>query len=91
MIIFGAAAVSFSQLNQRLRNIPWIGYDLQNQPGLFTPWLIFNPICLFVYIVGSLVAVIHHSGQNNGAYIVGHIFSSILVTGKYQLQIVGYL
>ncbi|XP_066145761.1 uncharacterized protein [Euwallacea fornicatus] len=49
-----------------------------NRPALFMPWLIFNPICLFVYEVGTLVAVIHHTSENNAPFIVGHIVASIL-------------
>ena len=51
-----------------------------NHPVLLTPYLILNPICLFVYIVGTLVAVIHHTGENHAPFIIGHLITSFLVT-----------
>ncbi|KAH1022248.1 uncharacterized protein LOC109535305 [Dendroctonus ponderosae] len=61
-----------------------------SHPVLLTPYLILNPVCLFIYIVGTLVAVVHHTGENNTPYIIGHLFISFVVTVivSYKILIV---
>ncbi|XP_030745621.1 uncharacterized protein LOC115874570 [Sitophilus oryzae] len=51
-----------------------------NHPTLLMPWLILNPVALFVYIVGTLVTIIHHTGVNNASYIMAHIAFSTLIS-----------
>ncbi|KAL1489741.1 hypothetical protein ABEB36_013676 [Hypothenemus hampei] len=58
-----------------------------NHPSLLSPWLILNPICLFVYIIGTLVAIIHHGTNNGTKFLIGHIMTSVLGTMLVSFQI----
>ncbi|KAF7268329.1 hypothetical protein GWI33_018523 [Rhynchophorus ferrugineus] len=51
-----------------------------NKPSLLTPYLVINPLALFVYIVTTLIAIIHHTGENNAPFIIGHIAISCIVS-----------
>ncbi|XP_018561417.1 uncharacterized protein LOC108903656 [Anoplophora glabripennis] len=51
-----------------------------NHPTLLLPWLILNPIALIVYLIGTFIAIIHHTGLNNTPFIVGHLVVGLAVT-----------
>ncbi|KAJ8915901.1 hypothetical protein NQ315_015514, partial [Exocentrus adspersus] len=51
-----------------------------NNPVLLLPWLILNPIALIIYLVGTFIAIIHHTGINNTPFIVGHLLFGLAVT-----------
>ncbi|CAG9762362.1 unnamed protein product [Ceutorhynchus assimilis] len=58
-----------------------------NHPSLLTPWLVLNPVGLFVYVVGTLIAIIHHTGNNSTPYVVGHVFFSVWATVMVGFQL----
>ncbi|CAH1963588.1 unnamed protein product [Acanthoscelides obtectus] len=51
-----------------------------NRPVLVIPWLILNPAAVLVYVLGTLIAIIHYSGDNVVPFIIGHILFALIVT-----------
>lgn len=50
------------------------------------PWLILNPVAIVVYIIATLIAIIHHTGIDNTPFIVGHLLFALAITRKYVLH-----
>ncbi|XP_060530576.1 uncharacterized protein LOC132704544 isoform X2 [Cylas formicarius] len=51
-----------------------------NRPVLLLPWLGLNPATLAVYIVATLIAIVHHTADDNTPFVVGHVLISTVVT-----------
>ncbi|CAH2004634.1 unnamed protein product [Acanthoscelides obtectus] len=51
-----------------------------NRPVLVIPWLILNPAAVLLYVLGTLIAIIHYSGDNVVPFIIGHILFALIVT-----------
>lgn len=54
----------------------------QNRPLLFLPWLIFNPLSIVVYVIGTLIAMAHHTSVQNTFFIIGHMILAITLCCK---------
>ncbi|KAJ8948284.1 hypothetical protein NQ318_020771 [Aromia moschata] len=57
---------------------------ITNHPNLLLPWLVLNPVALTTYIVGTLIAIIHHTDYNRTPFIIGHLLLALSVTCKYR-------
>lgn len=56
---------------------------LQNRPMFLMPWLVFNPLAIIIYIIGTLIALVHHGGLNNSAFVAGHLIIGVSCCCKY--------
>ncbi|KAJ8978808.1 hypothetical protein NQ317_014278 [Molorchus minor] len=59
-----------------------------NHPNLLVPWLVLNPVALFMYMVVTLIAVVHHTEVHRTTFIVGHLllaltFEHAIVLNRY--------
>nr|CAH7722193.1 unnamed protein product [Callosobruchus chinensis] len=57
-----------------------------NRPTLIVPWLLLNPSIVLLYIIGTLIAIIHYSGNNVIPFIIGHLLFALIVTCKYEIN-----
>jgi len=57
-----------------------------NRPVLLLPWLTFGPMCFMAYLLGTLIAIAHHSTVNVAIFITAHIIVaiSLLLLGCYK-------
>ncbi|XP_065158183.1 uncharacterized protein [Atheta coriaria] len=51
-----------------------------NRPILLLPWIGFGPVCLAFYVLGTLIAIIHHSSDNNAIFITAHLMVTTICT-----------
>lgn len=58
--------------------------NLQNRPGMLLPWLIFNPIAIAIYVIGTIVGLVHHNGISNTVFVVSHLTVGIAICSKYS-------
>ncbi|GLV35298.1 hypothetical protein CBL_01552 [Carabus blaptoides fortunei] len=58
-----------------------------NRPILLLPWLIFNPIAITIYVIGTVVGLVHHSGISNTGFVIGHLLVGIAICliGGYKI------
>ncbi|KAK4886689.1 hypothetical protein RN001_002960 [Aquatica leii] len=64
-----------------------------NRPLLLLPWIILNPTAIVIYVITTIIGIIHHTGLNNRSFIVGHLIVGLavcLIGGYNTLRVYNY-
>lgn len=58
-----------------------------NRPNLLVPWLVFNPIAIGIYVISTIVGLVHHNGISNTGYVISHLVVglAICLIGGYKI------